>query len=57
MKLLGTLTLALVFSVSAYAGNMQNGVADPPPTQVQTTETITSTVTDFILTVASILGF
>ena len=67
MKLVRVLMLTLVLTGSAYAGDIQNGVA-PPPQQAQaptpttasatTTETTpqTPTVTEIVLTVVSISG-
>jgi hypothetical protein len=64
MKLTRALFLVLLLSGSVYAGNMQNGITDPPPDQQATQPTTTSatetpqtpTVTEIVLTVVSVLG-
>ena len=69
MKLTRTPLLVLALSGSAYAGNMQNGVAPPPqPTNEQTEEQTTEvtsetpeetappTLTEIVLTVVSVMG-
>lgn len=60
MKLFRVLVLTLALSGSVYAGNIQNGIVQPPPSEptnaTHTTTEQTPTVTEILLTVVRVLG-
>ena len=60
MKLFRVLVLTLALSGSVFAGNIQNGIVQPPPSEptnaTQTTTEQTPTVTEILMAVVRVLG-